>query len=97
MDLLAEHVVLLRDGDEVLELSFELRVTLPQQRDLPLDQRDRGAARAMRQFQTEHEPCVALEKIGVAFQVIGNRVFGEAVGQWLADDRTAVLLTHSSM
>ncbi len=55
MDLLDEHVVLLGDRDEVFELALELRVALPQHRDLPLYERDRGATGPMRQLQPEHQ------------------------------------------
>ena len=78
MDLLAERVVLLRDGDEVLELALELRVALPQHRYLPLDERDRCAAGAMRQLEPEHQRRVALEEVGVALQIVGDRVLGHA-------------------
>ena len=68
MDLLDEHVVLLRDGDEILELALELGVALPQHRYLPLDERDRCAAGAMRQLEPEHQRRVALEEVGVALR-----------------------------
>ncbi len=79
MNLLDERVVLLRDGDEILELALELRVALPQHRDLPLDERDRGAAGAMRQLQREHQRRVALEEVGVALEIVGDRVFARTV------------------
>ena len=78
MDLLDEHVVLLRDGDEIFELALELRVALPQHRDLPLDQRDGRAAGAMRQLEPEHQRRVTLEEVGVALEIVGDRVFANS-------------------
>ena len=78
MDLLDEHVVLLRDGDEILELALELRVALPQHRDLALDERDRGTAGAMRQLEPKHQRRVALEEVGVTLEIVGDRVLGHA-------------------
>src|SRR5690606_6458908 len=43
--LLDERVVLLRDRDQLLQLPLELGAALTEHRDLPLDERDRGAAR----------------------------------------------------
>ena len=97
MNLLDERVVLLRDGDEILELALELRVALPQHRDLALDERDRCAARAMRQLEPEHQRRVTLEEVGVALEIVGDRVLGNGVGHWSADGCPALLLTHSSM
>ena len=97
MDLLAERVVLLRDGDEVLELALELRVALPQHRYLPLDERNRCAAGAMRQLEPEHQRRVTLEEVGVTLEIVGDRVLGHGVGDWSADGCPALLVTHSSM
>src|SRR5689334_4064301 len=97
MNFLDEHVVLLRNGDEVLELALELGVTCPQQRHLPFDERDRGPACAMRQLEPEHQRGVALEEVGVALEVVGDRVFGNRLGQWSADGCPDLLLTHMSM
>ena len=76
MNLLDERVVLLRDGDEILELALELRVALPQHRDLALDERDRCAAGAVRQLEPEHQRRVTLEEVGVALEIVGDRVLG---------------------
>src|SRR5947207_5322328 len=97
MNLLGERVVRLRDRDEVLELTLELRVALAQHRHLPLDERHRGAAGAMRQLQAQEDQRVPFEEVGMALQVIGDRAFRKLVAVRRADRRPALLLAHSSI
>ena len=66
MNFLDKRVVLFRDGDEILELAFELAVALAEHRDLSLDERDRGAAGTVRQLQAEQEQRVPFEEVGMA-------------------------------
>ena len=73
MNLLDERVVVLRDRDEIFELSLELGVALAQHRHLTLDERDGGAARAMRKLEPEQDKRMTLEEVGMALEVIGDR------------------------
>ncbi len=97
MNLLDERVVLLGDGDEILELSFQLRIARPKNGDLALDERDRGAARTMRQFQRQKQQGMPLEELRVTLQIFRNRVVRERLAWWRPDCCADVLLTHSSM
>ena len=69
---LGERVVGARDAHELGQLALERRLLLAQHFDLPLDQRDGGAAARVRQPQARQQRLVALEEIRIALQIGGD-------------------------
>ncbi len=77
MQFLSDHIVAAGNLHELRELALQRSVLLAQHFDLPLDERDRGAAPDVWETQARQQRLMALEKLRIALQVGRDRfLFG---------------------